>query len=100
MIALRCINDGKAFNITIENRIVKFYLGGYDFQLFPPNFKENMKKIVTSRNRIPIMMIDLINLTPEEIKEGQETKDDIGMYNLIVRDINSKGAKILDEKRT
>ena len=100
MIALRCINDGKAFNISIENKIVNFYLEGSCFQLFPPNIKDNINKILMSRNKIPAQMISLINLTPNEIKEGQDAKDDTEMYNIIIRDIKSRGAKVLDEKRT
>lgn len=100
MIALRCTNQGKAFNITIENKVVNFYLEGYWFQLFPPNKTENMRKILMSRNKIPSMMIDLINLTDYEIKQGQEAKDDEDMYNIIISDINRNGAKLLEEKRT
>ena len=53
---------------------------------------ENFIKIVSlSRNRIPTYLINLFKMTPEEMKEYEESKTEQDLADIIIRDAKSKG---------
>jgi len=62
-----------------------------------PKDKEFIKKILLSRNKIPLHFIDLFNLTNEEQKEYDNAKTDEELAEICIRDCRRKGA-VLQKK--
>jgi len=52
------------------------------------------KKIIMSRNAIPLTVLKLFDFTESEIAEYNSAKDEEELSNLIIRDASTKGCKL------
>ncbi len=50
-----------------------------------------IKKVLMSRNKIPVMLVRLFDLSESEQKEYDEAPDDEALSSIIVRDAKLKG---------
>lgn len=55
----------------------------------PP--KDLMKTIALSRNRIPLVIVDMFKFTEEELKEYGNAKTEEELANIVIKDSKSKG---------
>ena len=103
MIKLMFEKQGQFFLIVIENKIIKYHdkfqdkLWGKSLQYLPPDPKA-IKQIEMSRNRIPAMYKELLKITPEELKEFNEAKDDNELKDLVMKDCRKHNCKLIDMK--
>jgi hypothetical protein len=59
-----------------------------------PKDPELKKKIIMSRNAIPLTVLKLFDFTPEEIAEYTACNDDEDLAKIVIRDAALKGCKL------
>jgi hypothetical protein len=103
MIKLLFEKNSQYFLITIDNKKIYYWdklegkIWGGPLQYLPPDPKVRMK-IILSRNKIPANMVELLKILPEELKEFEDAKDDMELRDIVLRDTQRKGCKLVDMK--
>lgn len=92
-IRLVFVINREAFRVDISNRKIS-YLDRRFTKLITliPKDEAFLKKILLSRNKIPLHFIDLFNLTKEEQIEYDNAKTDEELADICERDCRKKGA--------
>lgn len=63
-----------------------------------PKDKELIKQIKLSRNRIPIFLADLFNLSKKEIEEYNKAQEEKDLMEIIIKDAKLNGCLLVDCK--
>lgn len=101
MIKMLFEKQNQFFIITIEKKIIKYWdkangtLWGGPLQYLPPDYSNNIKKINSSRNKIPYFFIDLLKVTEEELKEFEKAKNDNELSDIVLRDAKINQCKLI-----
>jgi len=89
----------EAFRIDIENKKIS-YIDRKFTKLITliPRDEDFIKKVICSRNKIPIHFIDLFNLTKEEQEQYDNAKTDEELAEVCIKDCRLKGAILLKKE--
>jgi hypothetical protein len=63
-----------------------------------PKDKDLIKQIKLSRNRIPIFLAELFNLSKKELEEYENAKEEKELMEIIVKDAKLNGCLLVDCK--
>jgi hypothetical protein len=87
--------DGK--RILYKDKLQGELWGG-SLQYLPPDPSVKMK-IITSRNRIPAWFIDLFTISPNELKEFEDAKDENELKEIVLKDCKNNGCRLIKEEK-
>lgn len=103
MIRLMFQKSNVFFVVTVKGKTVLYYdklqgqIWGGALQYLPPD--PNLKKqIMLSRNKVPQQFIEMLEVTKEELAEFEKAKDENELKDLIIRDCQKNGCKLIDMK--
>lgn len=92
-IRLVFVINREAFRIDVSNKKISYLDRKFKKTItLIPKDEDFVKKIILSRNKIPLHFIDLFNLTKEEQEEYDNAKTDKELADICVRDCRKKGA--------
>ena len=104
MIKMMFERNKQYFIITIDNKRVLYWdklqgaVWGTSLQYLPPD-PSMSKKIIMSRNKIPANFIELLKVTPEELAEFNNAKDDEELKVIVLRDCKKHGINLVEEMK-
>ena len=91
---------GQYFLITIRNKKILYWdkyqgdLWGGPLQYLPPD-PSVIRKIDSSRNKIPKQVKDMLLITKEEMAEFENAKDDNELKEIVLKDTKKHGCKVV-----
>lgn len=97
-------NANTYFWVYINGKTVHFWddkngkIWGGPIQLFP-KCEDNIKRIINSRNKIPLDMIQFAVPNDAELAEWSNAKDEEEVYRIILFDLSKSCGKPLKEIR-
>jgi len=92
--------SGQFFIISIDNKKILYWdklegaLWGGPLQYLPPD-PASLRKIDTSRNKIPAHFKQLLAIRDEDLKEFEDAKDDNELKTIVLRDCKTHGCKLI-----
>jgi hypothetical protein len=99
MIKLILSRDRELLNFIILKKEVFYSDKRWDKWIrILPKDESLVKQIKLSRNRIPIFLADLFNLSKKELEEYENAKEEKELMEIIVKDAKLNGCLLVDCK--
>jgi len=98
-IKIAFIVNRETFRIEIKDKTIWYSDRKWDKSIrLIPKDEQFMKKILLSRNKIPMVIKEMFDLTKKEIIEYEQAKTENDLAEICVKDCMLKGARLLSKE--
>lgn len=98
-IKIAFIVNRETFRIEIKDKTIWYSDRRWDKSIrLIPKDENFMKKILLSRNTIPMVIKEMFNLTKKEIIEYEQAKTENDLADICIKDCRLKGARLIKKE--